>query len=420
MNKIQIKSIIKKGNTIEIVFSNSAELEKYFIDKVFRSEYSEDISATPDSLAILPFVCNVLPIVWITGAELEVEEIDSDFMTGYKDILKGYREMFPGIKFVGTLSANKIVENSRSLMTSGNSAAFFSGGVDAFATLIAHIDEKPTLITLWGSDIDLDDTDGWEIVRNHVAHTARDFELGYVFVKTNFRTFINYKSLNQLVSKSDDSWWHGFQHGIGLIGHAAPIVWKNNLSSLYIAASFTEKSRGKLTCASDPTIDNHVKMAGCHTVHDQYEYERIQKVNHIVEFINQTNIPLDLRVCYVSRGGRNCCHCEKCLRTMYEIFAFGEDPRRYGFNYSEKDLLDSKKIVLLNYNFINKPLWEEIQTEFINNPNLRLTKEIEWIRTTDIEKERSTPEFKLYALGHFLHKLPQRIVRKIKYLKDKL
>ena len=414
MKTLSITSIIIKGKSIEIGFRTSENLKKYFSTTSFRVEYSEDVSKTPELLAILPFVCNVLPIVWITGAILEVNEIDDDFMIGYPDILNGYRKMFPSFKFEGTICANKRVKNKIDRSHQIKSAAFFSGGVDAFATLIAHIDQYPTLITLRGSDIALDDEIGWRIVKNHVLRTSSDFHLDNVFVRTNFRTFINNKSLDKLVVKSGDCWWHGFQHGVGLIGHAAPIVWKKKLSILYIASSFTKNSQGKLTCASDPTIDNNVKMAGCITIHDQYEYERIEKVRHIVEFVKETEIPIDLRVCWITRGGRNCCKCEKCLRTMFEIFAFGEDPQKYGFNYSLKDLKKSQNRVLMGYNFINKPLWEEIQMKIKTDMALTLPKEIEWVRNIDFEKERSKIGFKLLRACYAIQYMPIRIIHKLR------
>lgn len=47
-------------------------------------------------------------------------------------------------------------------------ATFFSGGVDAFSTLISHIDETPELFTLWGNDILYDNQSGWKNVEKHI------------------------------------------------------------------------------------------------------------------------------------------------------------------------------------------------------------------------------------------------------------
>ena len=63
-------------------------------------------------------------------------------------------------------------------------AAFFSGGVDSFDTLITHIDEAPILMTLWGADIPFEDQVGWNLVDNYIRSLANDKNLDYVSIKT--------------------------------------------------------------------------------------------------------------------------------------------------------------------------------------------------------------------------------------------
>ncbi|MCM1137467.1 MAG: hypothetical protein NC221_00655 [Duncaniella sp.] len=267
------------------------------------------------------------------------------------------------------------------------------------------------LITLWGSDIKLDDHKGWDIVKNHALKTANDFGLEAVLVKSNFREFINYRELFSLVKNSGDEWWHGFQHGIGLIGHAAPLVWNRGLKKIYIASSFTKNDH--VTCASDPSIDNYVRIAGCQTIHDQYEHSRQIKVDHICEYVDKTKTPLNLRVCWITSGGVNCCKCEKCLRTMFEIFGSGHDPLNYGFNYNLSHLKKSKTRVLDGYNFINEPLWAEIKERFNSSQSLKLPKEIEWIKTLDVNRAKNSPSYRFHRHIQFIRSLPLRVIHKI-------
>ena len=58
------------GITIE--FAVGDELEQYFKTNIFQIEYSVDILDVPYGLAVIPFVCNVLPIVWLTDAKNHV------------------------------------------------------------------------------------------------------------------------------------------------------------------------------------------------------------------------------------------------------------------------------------------------------------------------------------------------------------
>lgn len=53
----------------------------------------------------------------------------------------------------------------------------FSGGVDAYCTLARHIDEKPDLLSLWGSDIPYDDKNGWKTLRANLFDEAKKLEL---------------------------------------------------------------------------------------------------------------------------------------------------------------------------------------------------------------------------------------------------
>ncbi|HIX19325.1 MAG TPA: hypothetical protein H9862_01830 [Candidatus Akkermansia intestinigallinarum] len=155
-------------------------------------------------------------------------------------------------------------------------ASFFSGGVDAFTTLIRHHEEKPILLTLRGSDIKLSDEAGWQVVHQHTLETAEQFNLPEpVFITSNFRTFLREGELTNLVKASGDNYWHGYQCGIGLIGHAAPIGYARRLKTVYIASSNT--ANVKVICASGPTIDNKVQWTPTSIVHDAYEWDRQQK-----------------------------------------------------------------------------------------------------------------------------------------------
>lgn len=111
------------------------------------------------------------------------------------------------------------------------------------------------------------------------------------WVKVRFKGF---------VFKSWDGWWHGFQHGIGLIGQAAPIAFNHKLKSVYIVSTFTIKD--KVTCASDPIIDNFVEFCGWKTIHDGYESTRQDKVHKISRFVKNTGVDVNLRVCWISSG----------------------------------------------------------------------------------------------------------------------
>lgn len=384
MNRININNIYIKENRIEINYSLQGEWTMYFYtDEVFFVEYSTVIDNVPKSIAVIPFLCNILPISWVFDAEVRVTELDKEFYESIEKFKQGYIDMYPQLNFKGSLIIDTIVDNEPT--ESDNSAILFSGGVDAFQSLITQIEKKPTLVTLWGSDIKLEDFDGWKVVEKHINQVASENKLDYVIIKSSFRKFINEGKLSQYtISRVKDGWWHGFQHGIGLIGHMAPYAYQYKVKNIYIASSFTIVDKGKVTCASDPTIDNFVRFCGSQVFHDGYDFNRQEKIHRICKYVKNTGSKLELRVCWESSGGSNCCHCEKCYRTILGIIAEREDPRIFGFDYTNKEfkymMKDFKKVILVRVsNYI--PIQEALRKNYTKNqldPNLR------WFYNTNI------------------------------------
>lgn len=332
-NRIVIQSPVIKENKITYTYQVSGEWKEAFRTKeAFFIEYSRDISSVPESIAIVPLLGNLLPMAWVYDAEIIVPACDKDFYDSIEQFKQGYKDMYPMMQFGGKLIIDRIEENT--LADQNGVAAFFSGGVDAFNTLTQHADEKPTLLTVWGSDVNLEDVEGWNRVKAHLEQTAQDFDIQFVTIKSAFRKFLDEGVLSRKVAVSGDGWWHGFQHGLGIYCHGAPLAYALGLKHIYFASSFTAADRGKVTCASDPTIDNFVRFCGASIVHDGYEYTRQMKVHNITQFVKKTGKRIPLRVCWESEGGSNCCHCEKCWRTILALYAEGENPKEYGFEYA--------------------------------------------------------------------------------------
>ena len=341
-NTFKLITIKKHNSRLDFDYEIKGDWQKYFelSNKLF-IEYGCNVESVPDSVAVIPLICNILPVVWLCDAELIIEELDRDFYTNLGGIKKGYEDMYPMLDFSGKLTVSNVVDNQKP-DTVSYSSMLFSGGVDAYTTLLRHIKEKPYLISLWGADVKLSDTKGWEKVNSHIQSVAEKYRLPYIYVKTNFREVLNDGTLGLLVKKSGDGWWHGFQHGIALISHVAPIAHESGVKTTYIASSFPRRMKGRYTCASDPTIDNYVCFCGCRTVHDGYELDRQEKVRYLVSQKQRGN-PIKLRVCWEAPGGGNCCACEKCYRTALEIISEGENPNDFGFAWGEKNVEQCRK-----------------------------------------------------------------------------
>lgn len=386
-NRIVIDDIIINRNRIDYSYTVTGEWKKCFnLNEKFYIEYGLDLASLPKSIAVVPLLANLLPIAWIYDAEIVSPVCDKAFYDSIPNFKKGYVEMYPMMEFKGNLCVNEIQENHPG--DEGGSAAFFSGGVDAFNTLVCHANEHPTLLTIWGADVKFEDTEGWNKVHNHLSETCRNFNVDSVVIKSCFRRFLDEWELEQRVAPSGDGWWHGFQHGIGIISHAAPVAYLLKKKSVYIASSFTLLDKGQVSCASDPTIDNFVKFGDTEVIHDGYEFDRSMKIHNISTFHNNTGIDIQLRVCWESTGGSNCCNCEKCWRTIIGLYAENQDPKKYGFDYEDFHSLCHKIYQnrhLLHTRFQSR--WEPIQKKLHQNYTLKnIEPSLKWLYKVNVSK----------------------------------
>ena len=401
-NRIKINSPVIEKNRISCTYALEGEWSEVFYQDInnFFTEYSIDISNVPESIAVIPFLANILPMAWVFDAEIYLPSIDRDFYESIPEFKKGYQDMYPMVDFGGSIIADKVVSNT--IEGQKGSAAFFSGGVDAFSTLTCHIDEKPTLITVWGADVKLDDVSGWNKVESHISETSKEFEIDYVTVKSSFREYFDEWKMSQKVEQSGDGWWHGFQHGVGIISHAAPVMYVLRKKNVYFASSFTIADKGKVTCASDPTIDNYIHFCGSNVIHDGYEFTRQDKVHNITQFAEKSEKKIALRVCWESTGGSNCCDCEKCWRTILAVYAEGFNPKDFGFNYADFGELLRK--IHRNHESLKwhrESRYAPIQKKLRENYTVdKVEKELVWFYKTDIDQ-----------LGEI--SIPHKIVRKI-------
>lgn len=341
-NYIKVKPPIVEGKKIINSFEVEGSWKHFFRQGNMTVEYNIPLSSDlPASIAVIPLVSMLLPLVWICDATLTVNELDKDFYDGLPDVKRGYSDMYPHIDFGGKIQSRKLIKN-QSEQEKTKTALFFSAGVDAFNSLVSHADEKLTLLTVWGADVSLNDTQGWENVRKTVKKAAKEFNVDSIIIKSDFRRVIKEEAVSRFL-KRPHAWWHDFEHSVGLFGLAAVMAYELKFRNIYIASTYTADSIGKYTCASDPTIDNYVKFCGTHIVHDGYEFSRQDKVRRICNYSREHNRPIELHVCYESEGGRNCCKCEKCYGTALAIVSEGFDPEDFGFTWGSEEILECKK-----------------------------------------------------------------------------
>ncbi|MDO4413680.1 MAG: hypothetical protein Q4C20_01240 [Erysipelotrichaceae bacterium] len=386
MERIKLNSIEKLQNELTYSFEVSEGLKKYFTGKPFVIKYPECIENVPDSVLSIPFVVNVLPIIWLTHSELQLNELDQDFFDAIPEIQEGYQTMYPESEFKGEITVGKVVANSRNSRTA-KSAILFSGGLDAVTTMLRHLEESPLLVSIWGADIEYDNEDGWKTAGKSMKEAADLFGLDIVTVRSAFRQFDSELHLDiDFYTQLKRGWWYGVKHGIGIIGHVAPLAWLRGLSTVYIASSNNVRD-GVVRCASDPKIDNHVAYCGCKVIHDNFESTRQDKTKYLIQYRKDHNLDhIPLHVCWESPTGENCSHCEKCYRTMVGFWIEGEDPVHYGFKYDRSVFKDIYKKLALNQKKFSAPkewtyMKEALNSNWDHLSDKKYRNGLKWMRT---------------------------------------
>ncbi|WP_430509944.1 peptidase [Gottfriedia solisilvae] len=417
MKNITLNQIVIDDKKTDYFFSVSKDLQKYFkkTNHLFL-EYNIDLAGIPNSILAIPFVANVIPLIWITDSTLMVSELDKNFYDCLNKIKAAYQTMFPNIEFKGEIVVNTIVENTYT--PEHEVASLFSGGLDALTTFIRIKDKQPFLITEYGwHEDDIQKSDVWEADKENAINFAKSHILENILIQSNYGNFINAQSIDRDFSrKLGDSWWHGLHHGLAIISAAIPMAFKLKIRYIYIASS--NSPLYKVSCASDPTVDNEIKYASGGVVHDGYELNRQDKVKVLVDYYSISQETVNVRVCF--KNEENCCKCEKCLRTIMGIIAEGENPVHYGFNipvnvsrYIKTCLNNEVKFFT---NIFIKIYWEIIQAKMKGNKEKILYKDLlEWFLDYNFVAERKKSLLK-YRVTKFFPIIKRKIVTKFKRL----
>ena len=113
LNKLTLTKILKCRESIEYFYYGEGEWKDAFQEQQsYFVKYDRDMTWCPDSIAVIPFLGNFLPISWVFDAEIVINEVDEDFLYSIDEIKSGYQEMYPAIDFKGSLSIKRKVKNS--------------------------------------------------------------------------------------------------------------------------------------------------------------------------------------------------------------------------------------------------------------------------------------------------------------------
>ena len=386
-------------------------LRKYFKSFIFRSNYSSRIIANPSILNI-PLLSTVLPLAWLTGTDIYVEELDKTYKDTMGALKLVFKRWYPEAPFNTNIFCDRLVENKIECKNPDeHTALLFSGGVDSTYSLIKNIHLKPQLIMIGGLEGSAPYLVFWEKVRKIYSKFAERQGVTFHYVESNARNILNENRITHKFHKPlrDGELWERISLPLVLLGLTAPLS-IGRFDGLLIASScHPTYPYHKHPYASQPCTDEKIAWADLHVKHDGY-VKRIGKILMIRKYLR--NNKLTLRVCLSQHKKLNCSVCLKCLRTISALAFAGINPNECGFEVNRstfilmKSLIERKKLD----EFSIETNWKDLQNmtpNKIENDLYGSKAFFEWFKKCNLNLAQE----RLDVYKRIYYKLPYHIAR---------
>ena len=109
MRDIQLTKIGVCESRVDYSVRISKELEHFFSEKQMFLEYTSSMETVPRSILAIPFVANVLPIIWLTDSILWIDELDRTFYDCLFRLKSAYQDLYPEAKLKGRVVVANLV-----------------------------------------------------------------------------------------------------------------------------------------------------------------------------------------------------------------------------------------------------------------------------------------------------------------------
>lgn len=320
-SQIQIGRLKPDENEIQVEFTVSKRVEKYFLDSTLNFRYDKKIDDVPKSILNIPVVSSLITIGWLSGANIYIDELDETYTQSITKTRSVIEQMYPEFA-LSELFVKKIVNND---IDNTGYGLLFSGGLDSLTSYIRNKEKKPHLIhcVVRKEYLNVD--------TNRFKNFAQIEGVPLSIVKSNIYNVVN----NLLIlAKHDLYWWANVAHAIVFTGLCAPLSIKCNIGTLLIASTYDPEAERKFcleregensktqiapSWGSTRTLDESIGWAGCNVVHDgdmtrqdkiglvlKPYLEQNEKKDHIFE-------SMDLR-CAKSKDDISPELCENCMQ----------------------------------------------------------------------------------------------------------
>ncbi len=355
-----ITDVIVKKNYIKVKVDKNFKSRYLYSDFFARYDDNVDLSQLDYSVQILPFISNVISIIWISGKTYYIDALDEEFYHSMNTVKKVFKRMYPRTKWNGELIPRKLVKNTFTPQYEPDGreriALLFSGGLDSVTSSLYHRDKKQLLVTLNGHwDLPLNDKELVRARNKELRAWGKKHGHDNTFIDSNYYEFLNRYELDHL-SREISSWRIFTVEGIGWAGVAAPVMALKGYQTLLHGSTITWEYN--FPAAANPFIDDNIYFSGMRLKHDLFDMHRLGKCEYIAQLCKTEGIERPyIRVCEEKKV-KNCCwRCQKCIRTIIELFVAGEDPRDYGFNCDVDKVLKKSKQFMKDHGTGSTTVW---------------------------------------------------------------
>ncbi|MDX2426102.1 MAG: hypothetical protein QNK15_07605 [Cycloclasticus sp.] len=292
---ITVKSGVTKGNRVEYKLN--------FNHRIYKPYFASDhvtLNGSVESAVAIAALGGMQQ-----GLDLHIADVVSPtFIHNQRRLVEIFTNWFPIYKKINIIASDSAQVSKPS---TGRVGSFFTGGVDSFYTFIKNKPEITDLIYVHGYDVKLTD----------LARRAAITAMGQAIETSTGVRFIEIETNCIRIFRDYGRWGlHGHGYGLGAVARQL----SDYLDRLYIPSSF---DYGNLSpWGSHPDTDPLFSDESLEIIHDGCEASRSQKI----EALGDNALALDhLRVCWERvEGAYNCGCCEKCIRTMTSLYAFGK------------------------------------------------------------------------------------------------
>lgn len=388
-NSIALNKIELDGQKVIYNFSIPSEIREHinpvYIDSQNNGtlfvELPNDVDAKeiPEGVLTIPFVGTMIGVAMLYRTPIKVPDVDKEYFETVKKLDIVFRKMYPKGNLSLVLEASRVstAKNNRGGI---RTSVFFTGGVDATSALVETVNKAPLLINIAGGDIALSDQTAHERLEDYFSDLKKQIKgLDYCFVRSNCREFFREYTFDKMCKKFIDrelwwGYWASFAHIVVMTASIAPVIYARGITQHYIGSSHS--SNDVAFDGNNEELINAIGYAGCKFISADADLDRNDKVKKVVEYSNTSGVHFKLQVCWHKENGLNCCHCEKCYRTIMNVLSAHGDPNNFGLTYNTDKMAEIKRF--LETTPVKVSYWKTTQNVFQKEHNYWDKTELAW------------------------------------------